>query len=151
VIELITLSQPNAVFYAALGPFLGDMLARIEIGAEIVHAPMMTWIVLLHRGEPRGWAGIFLNTYNRSVPAEFTSAYVDPNWRGRGYYNALIEKRLELAGQDRDVIVHAKACARPALKTHGFAPYEPAPPWESESEQYESLMRPGKALRFDLK
>jgi GNAT superfamily N-acetyltransferase len=118
-IELITLHEPNAVFYAALGPILGNPAAEKELGAPIYHREGKTWIVALQRGDPRAWSAVFLNLHNPILPAEFGSAFVLPDWRGKGYYRAMIEKRLELVG-NREVQAIANPAAVPALTSYGF-------------------------------
>lgn len=120
MMELITLETPNPVFYAALGPVLGNYLAEREVGAPIRHHEGKTWVVALVRGVPRAWAAVFLNQHDNVLPAEFSSTYVDPHYRRQGYYKALIEKRLELAGPDRYVIVRANTTAALQLKKCGF-------------------------------
>jgi GNAT superfamily N-acetyltransferase len=117
-IDILVLSEPNPVFYAALGPLLGNPKER-EIDAPIHHFEGKTWVIALANGEPRAWAAVFLNLHNLSVPVEFGSAYVLPEWRGLGYYARLLEVRLQLAGS-RPVIARASPAAATILVKRGF-------------------------------
>lgn len=114
-VDTITLDRPGPVFFAALGPFLGNHAARREIGAPIEHREGKTWIVALIGGEPVGCAAVFLG----SSVVELGSAYVLPEHRGRGIYACLIDVRLRLAAGRRIRVIATEASA-PALLRRGF-------------------------------
>ncbi len=111
-IELVTLTQPNPVYYAALGPFLGNRQIAREVGAAPFQCPGKTWIVALKEGFPVGISAVFLNREESSLPAEFSSAYVVEYVRGQGIYSRMVEKRLSLIqmeerwqGEDKSILV----------------------------------------------
>jgi hypothetical protein len=92
--ELLTLSTPSPVFYAALGPFLGSHAAAREIGAPVEHREGKTWVVALVDGMPVGCGAVFLPAGDT---AELASAYVLPEFRHVGVYRTITLRRVELA------------------------------------------------------
>jgi hypothetical protein len=92
-VELLTLSTPCPVFYAAVGPFLASHEARRE-GVAIMHQPGKTWVVALVDGLPVGCGAVFLPSGDT---AELASAYVLPEFRHVGVYRTLTLRRVELA------------------------------------------------------
>lgn len=114
-VDIITVSKPGPVFYAALGPFLGNHDAGREIGASIEHRAGKTWVIALVDGEPVGCAAVFLGP----ATVELGSAYVLPEHRGRGIYLRLLDVRLHLAA-GRRIRVTATDASAPALLRKGF-------------------------------
>jgi len=98
-VELITLSTPSPVFYAALGPFLGLTSARREIGSPVEQGEDRdrwgkVWVVALVDGKPVGCGAVFLPDGDL---AELASAYVLPEFRHQGVYRRLLLARTEIA------------------------------------------------------
>lgn len=92
-VELLTLSTPCPVFYAALGPFLASHEARRE-GVAIAHQPGKMWVIALVDGLPVGCGAVFLPEGDQ---AELASAYVLPEYRHQGVYRRLLLARTEIA------------------------------------------------------
>lgn len=93
-VELLTLSTPCPVFYAALGPFLANGLECRRDGVVITHQPGKTWVVALVDGLPVGCGAVFLPEGDQ---AELASAYVLPEFRHQGVYRRLLLARTEIA------------------------------------------------------
>lgn len=119
-VELLTLSTPCPVFYAAVGPFLASHEARRE-GVAIMHQPGKTWVVALVDGLPVGCGAVFLPEGDQ---AELASAYVLPEFRHQGVYRRLLLARTEIAnaaGKTRIVATCTPASAA-ILGRLGFVP-----------------------------
>ncbi|RKE23084.1 GNAT family N-acetyltransferase [Streptomyces sp. TLI_171] len=102
------------------------LLAAAARGAKTVPAGAGGTLVALVDGRPAGTGGVEVV----NGVARLTGGVVDPQWRGRGIYRALLHARLSYAvthGATMALVKANPATSGPILRRTGFTSYGPEP------------------------
>jgi len=107
-------------FYAIMGPYLSSREIVKEIGAPVWDDSDKVWFIAIRDNRTvLGFAAITVV----AGWANFCSAWVDPIFRGKGIYDALMSERIAYA--DANHLPSKTAARRVALHTcqrYGFVP-----------------------------
>lgn len=115
VLKVQRITNQDERFYALMGPFLSRREIVAELGAPVWDDDGKEWFVAMRGKRLVGFAGLRTVGKHRSL----VSAYVLPDERKSGVYSALLEARLEAAG-DSPMKAIATPGAVPALKRAGL-------------------------------
>lgn len=117
-ISIAHVSRKDAEFYSLLGPFFGSRQAARELGMPIYDDDNRLWVVAIAEGQPVGCASLEV----RGRKGLLKSAWVRPEYRGRGIYTALVEERLQLAADSQlaELVATCTDAGARMLARYGF-------------------------------
>lgn len=99
-LTVVMLTRDDPRFYPLLGPFLASRLVARETGSVPWDDDGKAWWTALDCGQVAG----FCAAVPRGAAAEFCSAWVAPEYRGRGVYALLADARdRDCAGREARV------------------------------------------------
>lgn len=111
-----TLTNTDTRFYPMLGPFLARRHIVRDIGGPIWDDDDKTWFVAL---DSSGQVLGFCAARETSAGVQFQSAWVNPDARHHGVYQALFTARAD-AYQGRPVRARVNTNSLPTFIRHGF-------------------------------
>lgn len=114
VLKIVKMTNEDARFYPAIGPYLSRRSIMAENGSPIWDDDGKEWFVAYRGRKLAGFAALRMVGGH----AALCSAYVLPEFRKRGVYTALVRARLD--ERDGPFKAVATECSVPALKRAGF-------------------------------
>lgn len=114
VLKIVKMTNGDARFYPAIGPYLSRRNVAAENGSPIWDDDGKEWFLAYHGRKLVGFAALRVVGSHSSL----CSAYVLPEFRKQGVYTALVRARLD--GRDGPFKAVATPCSVLALKHAGF-------------------------------
>lgn len=116
LLKIIRVTNKDERFYPWLGPFLSRREIVSELGSPVWDDDGKEWFIARRGRKVVGFAA--LRTVGKHV--SLVSAYVRPEARGAGVYQALVQARIEALDRSRPTKAVATAAAVTALRHAGF-------------------------------
>lgn len=111
---IIQRERTDPDFYALMGPLFGSRAIARELGMPMYDDPGRIWCIAIDDlGAVIGCGSIAISGHK----AALKSAWVAPEWRGKGIYNDLFRARLAIA-TERHVSSITATATRLSRNTH---------------------------------
>lgn len=116
--SLVQLVREDKEFYSVLGWFFGSRQIARELGMPIYDDDNRVWVVAMFSADPVACSSIEL----KGSRAAIKSAWVRPEYRGKGIYSGMLSERLKIAESAGVKIITATAteASKKALLKYGF-------------------------------
>jgi GNAT superfamily N-acetyltransferase len=114
-IEIVQITNKDEKFYRLVGPFISRRSIVAELGNPVWDDEGKVWFVATQEGVVVGFAAVKDSGKHKAL----CSAYVLPEYRGKGIYSTLLESRLKFIG-DFPVKAIATPASVPALTKAGL-------------------------------